>query len=159
MGSLNFEYRDKVYLFFGEDAHYYIDLHVIYNAELNLSKKIRFMVDTGAYLTVINNFTANELEHTLWKSITASIPLAGFAGSTTATLKEIPKIVIGDRTLIGAKAAIPHDDTKQNILGMNILEHFTFCMDTNNMCMYFADNPNYKLPEELKCLDVLSLQN
>ena len=159
MGSFNFEYRDKIYLVFGEDAHYYIDLLVIYNTELNLSKKIRFMVDTGAYLTVINNFTANELEHTLWKSITTSIPLAGFAGSTTATLKEMPKIVIGDRTLIGAKVAIPHDDTKQNILGMNILEHFAFFMDTDNMYMYFVDNQNYKLPEELKCLDVLSIRN
>ena len=159
MGSLNFEYRDKVFLFYGEDAHYYIDLLVTYNPELNHSKKIRFMIDTGAYLTVINNFTANELEHTLWKSIISSIPLAGFTGRTTATLKEIPKIIIGGRTLIGAKVAIPHDDTKQNILGMNILEHFAFFMDTNNMSMYFADNLNYKLPEELRCVDVLSIHD
>ena len=157
MDEFLFVYRYRHNLVYGEDGHYYIDLPVIYDAGLNLNERIRFMVDTGAYLTVINISTAIELGHEAWRTLNASIPLTGFTGSTTASLKELPKLVIGDRSGLGVKVAIPHELTKHNILGMNVLEHFKFFVDTENMYMYFADNPVYKLPEDLKCTEILDI--
>ena len=159
MDELQIKYRCRHNLVYGEDGHYYIDLRVIYSADLNLNERIRFLVDTGAYLTVINISTANELGHAVWKTLNASIPLSGFTGSTTASLKELPKLVIGDRSAIGVKVAIPHELTKHNILGLNVLEHFKFFVDTENMYVYFADNPVYKLPEDLKCTEILYISD
>jgi hypothetical protein len=77
--------------------------------------------------------------------------LSGFAGYCEGDIVEIPGLVIGGRRLENVKVAMPHIHTKDNILGLNVLEHFQLLMDTTESKAYFADNENYKARLELKC--------
>ena len=150
------KYRCKQELFFEEDkGQYYIEIPVIQNLGDYSNESVMFLLDTGAYITVLSENTAVALGFDKLPSVIDRFHLAGFAGACTASLKEIPGMIIGDRTLKGVKVAIPHEDTKYSILGMNVLEHFKFFVDTENTLIYFADNPKYKLPQEIKCAEVL----
>ena len=157
MHDLIFSYRSVEDLVFGVNYQYYLRVPVLYDIDHYASRKIRFLVDTGVYVTMINNKVSLRLGFDKLPSIVDDFPLTGIGGACKAALKEIPGIIIGDRTLKGVKVAIPHDETKYNILGLNVLEHFKFLIDTNLSKIYFSDNPNYKMPNELKCADVLSI--
>ena len=146
-------------MLFGEDGHYYVFPHIVFNVDINLNRKVRFMLDTGAFITVLTPETAKFVKHENWKMISDSYTLTGFAGSGKAMLKQIPKLVIGDRSLTDVKVAIPYKKIKYNILGMNVLEHFKFLVDTENELIYFDDNPNYKLSELVKSNMVLSVDD
>jgi len=106
---------------------------------------------------MINNRVSFRLGFDKLPSIVDDFPLTGIGGACKATLKEIPGLIIGDRTLKGVKVAIPHDETKYNILGLNVLDHFKFLIDTDLSKIYFSDNPNYKMPNELKSADILTV--
>ena len=159
MHDIPFSYRSKEQLIFGKDCHYYMSLPVLRNAENYLNENVRFLIDTGAYITVINIATSSMLGFDDLSSIVDSFPLTGFAGSCNASLKEIPGIVIGGRMLKGVKVAIPHEETKHNILGLNVLEHFNYLVDSENSIMYFNDNSEYKMPKELMSSAVMSVSN
>ena len=123
MREMKFCYRSEERLIFGKDCHYYIRLPVLRDTESFLNENVRFLVDTGAYITVINMATSSLLGFDDFVPIVDSFPLTGFAGSCNASLKEIPGIVIGGRLLKGVKVAIPHEETKHSILGLNVLEN------------------------------------
>ena len=47
--------------------------------------------------------------------------------------------------------------TDDNILGLNVLEHFKYLLDTATSEIFFADNDNYKGPLKLRCVSVHSV--
>ena len=157
MHNLTFSYRSEEDLVFGVNYQYYLRVPVLCDLKHYTNRKIRFLVDTGAYITMINSRVSLRLGFDKLPSIVDDFPLTGIGGACKAALKEIPGMIIGDRTLKGVKIAIPHDETKYNILGLNVLEHFKFLIDTNLNKIYFCDNPNYRMPNELKCADVLTV--
>jgi len=144
MLQLDFRYKN--------DAHYYIAVPSFCSTTHYSNDKIDFVFDTGAYLTVITKVTALVFGYNRITPIQKNIPLNGFAGSATGDLKEIPGLVIGGRLLKGVKVAIPHIDTKDNILGLNVIEHFNYLIDSSKGKIYFAENLDYKIPQELKCV-------
>jgi predicted aspartyl protease len=159
MRDLTFRYRAEESLIFDEDCHYYLDIPVLCDLDYYLNRKVLFLLDTGAYITVISKATAMRLEFEKLPFLVESFPLTGIAGSCDASLKEIPGMVVGGRLLKGVKVAIPHEDTKYNILGMNVLDHFSFLVDAENNKIYFNDNSRYKMPDELKSAAVLTISD
>ena len=69
----------------------------------------------------------------------------------------IPGMVIGGKILKGIKVAIPHDDTKYCILGLNVIEYFKYLFDSEDNRIYISDNKNYKMPSELMSASVLNV--
>ena len=157
MPDLKFKYRSEEQLFFLRRSHYHLDVPVIYNMEFRHNRIIRFLLDTGAYVTIINRETSLFLKLDTLPVLIEDFPLSGLSGSIDASLIEIPGVVIGDRTLKSVKVAIPHEDTKYCILGLNVLEHFNYLIYSEHSKIYFNDNPNYKIPDELKSAEVLKL--
>jgi predicted aspartyl protease len=157
MRDLKFRYTSEEALDFDNDYHYHLDVPVLFDRVNHLNKVVQFLLDTGAFITVLSKATSVRLEFDKLPSIVENFPLTGIAGSCNASLKEIPGMVIGGRLLEGVKIAIPHEDTKYNILGMNVLDHFNFLLDAENNKIYFNDNSRYKMPAELKSTAVLNV--
>ena len=156
MRDLTIKYRSEENLFFLRRSHYHLDVPVIFDLDYRLNRKVRFLLDTGAYVTVINKRTSLRFGFDKFPTVIKDFPLTGLSGSIDASLIEIPGMIIGDRTLKGIKVAIPHEDTKYCILGLNVLEHFNYLLDSEHSKIYFSDNPVYKIPDELKSAEVLS---
>jgi len=159
MPNIFIEYRAEEHLVFGEDCHYYLDVPVFYNIENYLNERVQFLFDTGAYITIINRATSALFEFDRLPSIIDEFPLTGFAGSCNASVKVIPWMAIGGRLLKGVKVAIPHEVTKHNILGMNVLDYFKYFIDSESNKIFFSDNTKYKMPNELRCFEVLNISN
>jgi len=157
MHRLNYDYNTEDDLDFDESCHYYLDVPVLYDLKNYLNSTVQFLFDTGAYVTVLNNKTSLFFGFDKLPSVVEHFPLTGISGSCDASLKEIPGMVIGGRLLKGVKVAIPHDDTKYCILGLNVLDHFKYLIDSELCKVYFNDNPNYKMPNELKSAAVMNI--
>lgn len=72
-------------------------------------------------------------------------------------IKEIPGFIIGGHRLEGIKVAVPHIETDENILGLNVIELFKFYIDTDNDKIYFARNSQPIIPEPLRCRNIFSI--
>jgi len=140
-----------------ESCHYYLDIPVFYNLDTYVNKPIRFLFDTGAYVTVINKSTSLLFGFDKLMPVIDHFPLTGIAGSCDASLKMIPGMVIGGKILKGVKVAIPHDDTKYCILGLNVIEYFKYLFDSELNSIYLTDNKNYKMPNDLMSASVLNV--
>jgi len=66
-------------------------------------------------------------------------------------------MVIGGKILKGVKVAIPHDDTKYCILGLNVIEYFKYLFDSEVNSIYLTENTNYKMPNDLMSASVLNV--
>ncbi|MCL2172008.1 MAG: hypothetical protein FWB71_07590, partial [Defluviitaleaceae bacterium] len=59
----------------------------------------------------------------------------------------------------GVKVAVPHIDTPANILGLNVIDHFKFLVDTDEDKIYFADNPNPGIPDILRARRIYAVDD
>ncbi|MDR0221749.1 MAG: retroviral-like aspartic protease family protein [Lachnospiraceae bacterium] len=148
--SKGFGYRAVDDIFYDEDGHYHIQIPAFFTASTNRNDIVDFIFDTGAYLTVVTLQTATRFGWDKLSPLVTKIELSGFAGCCEGDIIAIPGLVIGGRRLEGVKVAIPHIHTNDNILGINVLEHFKFLLDTTENKVYFADNENYKAHLEFK---------
>ena len=129
-----------------------MDVPLFYEKGSYSNETIDFIFDTGAYLTVLSQKTARLFGYDKITPISANIPLNGFADShCEGDLIEIPGMLIGGKVLEDVKVAIPYVATEDDILGLNVLEHFNYYIDSANDKIYFSDNPVYKAPKELRC--------
>ncbi|MCL1819042.1 MAG: retropepsin-like domain-containing protein [Oscillospiraceae bacterium] len=153
---LNFAYTSEMDLEYrAEDGHRHIMIPVFYKDNSYSNDTVDFIIDTGAYITVLTKETALMFGFDKLEPIKRNIPLTGFAGfRIEGDLVEI-SMLLGGRRLVNAKVAIPHEHTTDNILSLNILEHFNYLVDNLNDKIFFADNPEYKARIELKCGSVL----
>ena len=152
----NLKFRSKQKLLF-EKAHYYIKIPIILDKSSRYNTVISFILDTGAFVTIINRRTAKSLKIDLLPVKVKDHPLGGFAGSTKVDLVEVPQLIIGDRTITNIIVAIPQIETTQNLLGLNVLEYFKFYIDTDDNYIYFQDSDTYKTEDKYRCGEVLSL--
>ena len=149
-------FRCKQELIFRK-THYYLRVPVIIDTESRYNKPISFIVDTGAFITIINKETAIKNKIDLLPIKLKDLELGGFVGGTKVDLVEVPQFIIGDRTITNVVVAIPQIDTTQNILGLNVLEYFNFHIDTDDNYIYFQDSNEYKIEDKYRCGEVLSL--
>jgi len=157
MHKLSYLYDAEDDLDFDESCHYYLDIPLLHDTDAFLNEPVQFLFDTGAYITVINKKTAILFGFDKLPSVVEHFPLAGISGFCDASLKEIPGMIIGGKVLKGVKVAIPHDDTKYCILGLNVLDYFKYLIDSEYKKVYFSNNPNYKMPDELKSASIMKV--
>ncbi|MCL2198555.1 MAG: hypothetical protein FWB80_06505 [Defluviitaleaceae bacterium] len=147
--TLDLEYRT--------DGHRHLMIPVFFGESSYANDKVDFILDTGAYLTVLTLKTAILFGFDKLPPIKKNIPLTGFAGfSINGDLVEI-NMLLGNRKLNAAKVVIPYVHTTDNILSLNILEHFNYAVDSTDDKIYFSDNPIYKARKELKCGSILAI--
>ena len=153
MGNeVNFQYNAVLDLKYDADGHRHLEVPLFYKKGSYSNEKVDFIFDTGAYLTVLTQKTARLFEFDKIPPIRANIPLTGFAGShCTGDLVAIPGMLIGGRSLEDVRVAIPHVDTEDDILGLNVLEHFIYLIDSASDKIYLSDSSIYKAPAYLKC--------
>jgi predicted aspartyl protease len=150
--TVSFSYNAVIDLKYDADGHRHLELPLFFGKGSYSNERVDFIFDTGAYLTVLTQKTARLFGFDKITPIRPNIPLTGFAGShCTGDLVAIPGILIGGRILEDVKVAIPHVDTEDDILGLNVLEHFNYLIDTANDKIYFSDNVEYKAFVNLKC--------
>jgi len=147
-------------IYFGDDNYYdlerisglfYITLHILYEGSPVDGDELKFILDTGAYLSVISRSTA--IRCGLDKLPKKTTNLFGFGGGINADFVRIPGIRILGKTRTDVPVLIPHDIfrvhpiTKEKrripeVLGLNLLEYFNYYIDTENDRLYLKDNPN-----------------
>ena len=149
--SLTFNYTAAERLRVKSDGHYHIQIPTFYEFGSFSNESIDYIFDTGAYITVVTRKVAQFLGFIDKYTTQSNVTLDGFAGSCLVDIKDIPGMVIGGRRLEGVKVAVPHVDTDINILGLNVIELFKYYIDTENDMIYFADNPNPSIEEQLRC--------
>ena len=100
---------------------------------------IKFIYDTGAYLTVINREVYEWFN--LDKLPRQEAAIGGYAASAEGYIFQIPALVIGGRLLSGVWAFTPkRKDLDQNLLGDNVIEYFRPFQDNQENCFYFVPN-------------------
>lgn len=149
--NIPFSYNAALDFIYDADGHRHVKVPTFFDKKSYSNYAVDFVFDTGAYLTVLTKKTANYFGFDKIKPNATNIPLNGFAGSRCeGDLVEIPKMMLGGKMLEDVKVAIPYVDTEDDILGLNVLEHFNYLIDSQNDKIYFSDNSNYKAPDELK---------
>ena len=109
---MDFGYRSAEKLEYRIDGHYYLSVPTFYTSDNYVNDLIRFIFDTGAFLTVINRDTAAAFGFDKIEAIHKNIPLSGFTGSGSGDLKEIPGMIKGGRRLEGVKVAVDQNHSK-----------------------------------------------
>jgi len=146
-------------VYFGDDNYYklkrqsglfHVTLHVLHFGGSSIGSEIKFILDTGAYISVISRGTAMQLGYDkLPKKPTV---LFGFGDAKTADFVRIPGLIILDKTRIDVPVVIPHDMYRTNpktgekklipdVLGLSILEYYNYYIDTEKNILYLAENP------------------
>ena len=149
--QLIFNYDSIENLTYEDDGNYHIRVPMFYEFGSYSNDMIDFIFDTGAYITIISRKAAYLRGFDDSYTVQTNVPLAGFAGGCMTDIKAIPGIIIGNRRLENLKVAVPHLDIDMNILGLNVIELFKFCVDTENDEIYFSHNPQSNIPEPLRC--------
>jgi clan AA aspartic protease (TIGR02281 family) len=123
-------------------GHYYVTLRAIYNtSDKAYAEKIDFILDTGAFITVISRDIAELFGYDKLPKIPSKIK--GYTGEAPADFVRIPGLKILNTELYDVPVLIPHNkELKQNILGLNILEYFEYLIETNNDKIHIRLNPN-----------------
>ncbi|MCL2079630.1 MAG: retroviral-like aspartic protease family protein [Oscillospiraceae bacterium] len=127
-----------------EKGHMLVDIHVF--SHEGTVTKMPFIVDSGAYITVLTRLNAQLIGLPLTGEYTVN--LTGFnkeRGSDKAEIVVVPKIAIGKHTVENVQILVPLEDIEiAEVLGENVLEYFNYTVDHDTDRVYFAKNPNPK---------------
>jgi len=139
-------------------GHFYVTLRAIYSGGDMDGTEISFILDTGAFITVISRDIANRFGYDKLPKIPGKIK--GYSGETPADFVRIPGLKILKPFLTDVPVLIPHSsELKQNILGLNILEYFKYYIDTENDKLYLSENPNPRHYDSiLACGGIFAIQ-
>ncbi|MDR0221871.1 MAG: retroviral-like aspartic protease family protein [Lachnospiraceae bacterium] len=133
-----------------QDGLFHVTLHIVYEGSPVEGDKLKLILDTGAYITVISRGTAINCGFDKLPKKAASI--FGFGGDIKADYVHIPGLLVSGKLHTNVPVMIPHKthytdvstgETKQTpeVLGLNILEHYNYYIDTENDKLYLRDNP------------------
>jgi hypothetical protein len=118
--------------------------HLIVEATINDSRKVRFLLDTGAGANLISTALAAELGLT----VEGELPAKGVAGYTTVGLATIDELAVGEVTLldqsvtaIDFERALPDLlGSLDGILGYEFFRHFVVTIDYQSAQMMIYDS-------------------
>ena len=136
----------------------HVTLPVIYEGGPTEGTGISFILDTGAYLTVISRGMA--IRRSFDKLPKTTVSLYGFGGGIKADFVRIPGLMILNKLHTDVPVLIPHDmyrihqetgKKKQmpEVLGLNILEYYNYFIDTENDRLYLKENPKPRFKDNL----------
>jgi hypothetical protein len=114
-------------------GRYFVELKVVHsiNSRRFPSTTIKFIVDTGAYLTIIERSRAEFLEIDL-KNDGIPHKIAGYSGeAVNGRLINLYGMCLGKTVLTGVPIFVPLDKAlTQNLLATNVLDYFKQFYDT-----------------------------
>jgi hypothetical protein len=127
-----------------ENGHIFIWASVFSSSDK--FSRIFFLLDTGAYISVLSRDTAERIGLQLTGKYTAN--LIGFNKEREfdkAEVVVVPKMEIGKYAIENVQILVPLEDiTVPEILGENVLEYFIYTVDHEIDHVFFAKNPNPK---------------
>ena len=130
--------------FIRDSGHIYVQANVFTSSVRFTS--VSFIVDTGAYITVLSRNRAKQIGLQLTGKYTANF--TGFnieRGSDEAEIVIVPKFEIGKHFIEDVSVIVPIDDiVVPAVIGANILEYFNYTVDHDKDRIYFTKNPNPK---------------
>jgi clan AA aspartic protease (TIGR02281 family) len=122
-----------------QDGHHYITVRAVYVGSKVDGTDIDFILDTGAFMTVISRDIAREFGYDKLPKVSAKIK--GYSGEVPADFVRIPGLKVLEPLLIDVPVLIPHcSEHKQNVPGLNVLEYFNYYIDTENDKLYLSKN-------------------
>ena len=128
-------------MLYRQDGHFYLTLRAVHEGGSLEGTRINFILDTGAYITVISRKTAILCGFDKLQRIPAEI--RGFTGGAMADFVIIPSLRILNSLITDVPVLIPHDaESDHEVLGLNVLEYFNYYIDTENDMMYLEINPS-----------------
>jgi len=137
-------------VYFGDDSflklrrergHLFAQILTVYAGGSVEGEKINFILDTGAFMTVISRDTAEQFGYDTLPKILSRIK--GYSGEAVADFTRIPSLRILDTLLTDVPVLIPHSmELRQNIVGLNVLEYFNYYVDNENDRLYLSLNPD-----------------
>jgi len=117
--TLTIEYNSVMDLHYSkEDGHRHLKVPVFYDSKDNSNDTVNFIVDTGAFMTVLTRKTWEQFGFDKKVALAMNVPLTGFTGHIIeGFLLEIPMLLGGKR--LDAKVVVPnmHIPNSKNILG------------------------------------------
>ena len=127
-----------------EEGHLYLFAKLFHEGATDEGSLVNFILDTGAYLTVVSRRTAMRCGFD--KLPSTEVTINGFGGDgEPADVVRIPGLRILNRLITDVPVLIPHrKDLTQEVLGLNVLEYFNYYVDTENDRIYMKINPNPK---------------
>ena len=147
-------------VYFGDSNYYdlvrdsglfYVTLKAVYPESPANGEAIDFILDTGAYLTVISRGTASRCGFDKLPKKTAEV--FGFGDAISVDFVRIPGLIVLGKTITDVPVVIPHVMYRTNpktgekrqmpeVLGLNILEYYNYYIDTEHDKLYLNENPN-----------------
>ncbi len=115
---------------------YAVGNRMFVDVELNGSVKARFLVDTGAAMTVISSELAQRLS--LNPNNTWFVGIQGVSGSDWAFLSKVRSIAVGDATVSDLDVYV-YDAGEDGILGMTFLGEFEFNINVAEKKLILAE--------------------
>jgi predicted aspartyl protease len=145
--------------FFSDDSYYelerqegllYVTLRAIYVGSASEGAKLRFVLDTGAFMTVLSRGTAIDCGFDQLPATETT--LTGFGGTVKVDFVRIPGLLVLDKLFTDVPVLIPHDKYRvdettgekkqmQEVIGLNVLEYYNYFIDTENDRLYLRVNP------------------
>ncbi|MDR2599296.1 MAG: retroviral-like aspartic protease family protein [Oscillospiraceae bacterium] len=124
-----------------QGGHHYITIRAVYTGSDVGGTDVDFILDTGAFMTVISRDIAKEFGYDKLPKVSAKIK--GYSGEVSADFVRIPGLKVLEPLLTDVPVLIPHsNEHKLNVLGLNVLEYFNYYFDTENDKLYLCNNPN-----------------
>ena len=123
-----------------QDGHLYLRIRAVFAGGDVDGVEIPFILDTGAFMTVVSRDTARRFGFDKLPMISSKIK--GYSGEEAADFVRIPSLKILESLLTDVPVLIPHSsDLEQNIIGLNVLEYFNYYIETENDRFYLSRNP------------------
>ena len=124
-----------------EEGHLYLFSQLFHEGAVDDGSLVNFILDTGAYLTVLSRRTAMRCGFD--KLPSKEVIINGFGGDgEPADVVRIPGLKILDKLVTDVPVLVPHRmDLTQEVLGLNVLEYFNYYVDTENIRLYMKLNP------------------
>ena len=122
----------------------HINLFVNIFSSDNSFNDVLLTLDTGAYITVLSKYKAEEIGLTLTGIYTAN--LTGFnieRGYDEAEIVIVPKIEVGKFIIEDVQILVPLEYIPVSaVIGENLLEYLNYTIDHDKDRIYFTKNPN-----------------
>ena len=151
-----------------KEGHLLVTLQALYENSPAMGEEVNFILDTGAYLTVLNRGTAITCGYDKLPKKTTYI--RGYSGKEPADLVYIQGLKILGKVMTHVAVLIPHSlysaDPEtgekrqfQEVLGLNVLEYFNYFIDTENDMLHMKWNPTPKpYSKALACGEIYTVQ-
>ena len=146
----------------------YLTVQAIHEGSASEGTDIKFILDTGAYMTVISRGTAMQCGFD--KLPKTEVTLYGFGGGVAADAVRIPGLKIMGKVYTDVPVMIPHDlyrvdprtgEERQmaEVLGLNILGYYDYYVDSTESRLYLKETRTpYFYDDKLKSGQVFTNQ-